>query len=506
MDVDWGKRKGLFYDANSLCIQFSEAGGVRGFVTGGVLFVHNSVNGCDFVPEWTRQYVREGDDQVHDFLKLDLNSYVVCGEYTLEGSGRSGFVSHLDNDSILWTILLRDSGVTEVFALDQLDANTIVFAGSGYRQEFGLKSVVGASSLDGQLLWLRFYNELNAWFAFDLRVTPDSTIAVAGGTPYAFSQQDAVVFKVDTAGTLLWSRAFGGVSSEHFEALEVLSTGEIVATGTGVDPTDFVQRLLVAKVTESGDSAWTRYVGSEPNVTGRSVTVVGDTLIAVAATYFRPDVRGQIQIVALDTNGFETWLEEFGTEYEDKVNDIEFDQYNSYLVFCGGKQTRFEATLNTAIGILDLNGNTVDSIVVEDSLRTYGLALSIDDSCVLYVGGHGWHSSLDRDREVFINRLFSDDMSGSASVPPVNEATLQASIFPNPFNSTIRISLETPLHSDVSVTLYDLLGREVDVIYRGRLSSSMISYVAPAGMASGVYFLRAAVGERAVVRKVVLLK
>ncbi len=78
--------------------------------------------------------------------------------------------------------------------------------------------------------------------------------------------------------------------------------------------------------------------------------------------------------------------------------------------------------------------------------------------------------------------------------------------FPNPFNSTLSISLDVPLHQDVTVSLYDLLGREVDVVYRGRLSSSTISYVAPAGLSSGVYFLRAAAGERSVLGKVVLLK
>ncbi|MCB1060425.1 MAG: T9SS type A sorting domain-containing protein, partial [Calditrichaeota bacterium] len=83
---------------------------------------------------------------------------------------------------------------------------------------------------------------------------------------------------------------------------------------------------------------------------------------------------------------------------------------------------------------------------------------------------------------------------------------LSLSVFPNPFNSTLRISLDAPLHSDVSVTLYDLLGREVDVIYRGRLSSNTISYAAPAELASGVYFVRASAGKIGTTQKVVLLK
>ncbi|MBL0063044.1 MAG: T9SS type A sorting domain-containing protein [bacterium] len=66
--------------------------------------------------------------------------------------------------------------------------------------------------------------------------------------------------------------------------------------------------------------------------------------------------------------------------------------------------------------------------------------------------------------------------------------------------------MDVPLHRDVTLSLYDLLGREVDVVYRGRLSSSTISYVAPTAMASGVYFLRGVSGERSVLKKVVLLK
>ncbi len=81
------------------------------------------------------------------------------------------------------------------------------------------------------------------------------------------------------------------------------------------------------------------------------------------------------------------------------------------------------------------------------------------------------------------------------------------STYPNPFNATLSISLTVPPHQETTVTLYDLLGREVDEIYRGRLTNSTISYRAPAGLASGIYFVRATgEGTGAVMRKVVLLK
>ncbi|MBL0061241.1 MAG: T9SS type A sorting domain-containing protein [bacterium] len=101
--------------------------------------------------------------------------------------------------------------------------------------------------------------------------------------------------------------------------------------------------------------------------------------------------------------------------------------------------------------------------------------------------------------------LFVGTIQAGGSTPTiVNKFSLSA--FPNPFNSTLSISLDVPLHRDVTLGLYDLLGREVDVVYRGRLSSSTVSYVAPAAMASGVYFLRASANSQSVLGKVVLLK
>ncbi|MBL0063313.1 MAG: T9SS type A sorting domain-containing protein [bacterium] len=89
---------------------------------------------------------------------------------------------------------------------------------------------------------------------------------------------------------------------------------------------------------------------------------------------------------------------------------------------------------------------------------------------------------------------------------PIVPQEFSLSVFPNPFNSTLSISLDVPLHQEVTLSLYDLLGREVDVVYRGRLSSQTISYVAPAALSSGVYFLRASANSQSVLGKVVLLK
>jgi len=93
----------------------------------------------------------------------------------------------------------------------------------------------------------------------------------------------------------------------------------------------------------------------------------------------------------------------------------------------------------------------------------------------------------------------------SANSPPV-PTEFSFSAYPNPFNSTLNISLSLPLYQEVKITLYDLLGREVDMIHRGRLDNTTLSYTTPPTLASGIYFLRAATTSQTQMQKVVLLK
>ncbi len=89
---------------------------------------------------------------------------------------------------------------------------------------------------------------------------------------------------------------------------------------------------------------------------------------------------------------------------------------------------------------------------------------------------------------------------------PIIPEKFSLRVFPNPFNSTLSISLNVPLHQELSLTLYDLLGREVEVIHHGRLNSPTLSYTAPPTLASGIYFLRASTQTTSAIQKIALLK
>lgn len=89
--------------------------------------------------------------------------------------------------------------------------------------------------------------------------------------------------------------------------------------------------------------------------------------------------------------------------------------------------------------------------------------------------------------------------------PPSDFASLDN--FPNPFNLSTEVHFNTLKDGEVSIEVYDLLGRRADVIFEGFRPAGSHRLVWDAeSLASGVYFLRLSAGEEIRTKRVTLLK
>jgi hypothetical protein len=79
-------------------------------------------------------------------------------------------------------------------------------------------------------------------------------------------------------------------------------------------------------------------------------------------------------------------------------------------------------------------------------------------------------------------------------------------LYPNPFNSEIRIAIGGFTRDDFSLRLFDLLGRERATLHRGPLTGGRLSFTAPPALANGVYFVVASDRNFTETRKAILLK
>ena len=79
--------------------------------------------------------------------------------------------------------------------------------------------------------------------------------------------------------------------------------------------------------------------------------------------------------------------------------------------------------------------------------------------------------------------------------------------YPNPFNPTTTFSFSIPQSSTVTLTVIDLLGRELAMIVNERLpAGSYTRQWNAAGLSSGVYFYRLNAGDYVETRKLLLIR
>jgi hypothetical protein len=79
--------------------------------------------------------------------------------------------------------------------------------------------------------------------------------------------------------------------------------------------------------------------------------------------------------------------------------------------------------------------------------------------------------------------------------------------FPNPFNPSTTIKYELPSGSHVTLSVYDMLGREVSVLVNERRDAGVHEVKFDAsGLSSGVYFYRLTAGSFVQTRKLLLLR
>lgn len=92
-----------------------------------------------------------------------------------------------------------------------------------------------------------------------------------------------------------------------------------------------------------------------------------------------------------------------------------------------------------------------------------------------------------------------------------SEITLEQN-YPNPFNPTTAIQFSLPVRSEVSLSIYNLLGQEVKTLHTGELPAGTHTRIwdgtneANSGVASGIYFYRLTYDDQSTTKKMTLVR
>jgi hypothetical protein len=290
-------------------------------------------------------------------------------------------------------------------------------------------------------------------------------IPVTNGGTDLFAGTDSVGVVLSTDDGESWTPLNTGLTDTTVRSLAVVDTSLFAGTGSGVF------------LSTNRGMTWVPVSTGLTDSTVQCFAVSGSTLFAgtEAGGVFRTTDRGASWTAV--NNGFTN-------------PDVKCMEAQGTRIFAAGAKR----------GAVFLSENSGDTWTMVDTGMIYLQipALEASDS-TLFAGTRGagvWRRPL---REMV---TAVDDAPAGV---PLSFALEQN--YPNPFNPSSTITFELPRSSDVKLSVFDLLGREISVLVNERREAGVHQVKFDgSGLASGVYFYRLKAGEIVATKRSILVR
>jgi hypothetical protein len=409
---------------------------------------------------WTRKYWVVGHHVGYSVQQTSDGGYVIAGYTRSSAKGHDICLLKTDeNGDFDWQKTYGDSGDDRGHWVEEI-------LGGGYMVVGQVSSNDGADTdvclmktdVNGDTVWTRSYGGGGFDTGWSGQQTPDSGYIIAGYTDsFGAGGSDVYLIKTDKNGEIVWTRTYGGVGTEHgYCVRQTLDGGYIVAGDVNVFPA-YKTDVYLVKTYANGDVDWTGQYGGAEDDFGRSVqqTSEGGYVVAGFTESFGPGHTG-LYVARTNSAGDSIWTRAYGGSGIDQGYSI----------------------LETPRG----------EYVIAGCTSSFG-------------AGHF---------DVYLVKTMQDG-SGIGDGGPPRELSLNLTAIPNPSGAGTTITFHLPNAQQIRVAVYDILGREIEVLVDTRENAGEHSVhwdgtdSGDRVMAPGIYLVRLETRRDVINRKVVLV-
>ena len=325
---------------------------------------------------------------------------------------------------------------------------------TGYTESFGAglwDVYVIRTNASGDTLWTRTYGGRSTDYGLEVQQTADGGYIIAGSTrSFGAGGWDVYLIKTDARGDTLWTRTFGGTAYDRAYSIQQTADSGYIMTGYTESFGAGSWDVYVIRTDSSGDTVWMRTFGGVNRDDSYSVQQTTDAgcVIAGYATSFGAGAE-DVYFIKTDATGGTLWTRTFGGAGDNVGYSVQQTPDGGYIVA--------GSTSSSGAGGVDVY------LIKTDALGRLAVA--------------------------------------EPKTSPTHASTFSLSCEPNPSSgtTTIRLSPFALRHSPLTLRMYDSQGR---VVLTRQVSTSSFP-LSTSDLASGAYFIRCdAAGEHATARVV----
>ena len=362
------------------------------------------------------------------------------------------------------------------------------------------------TNMDGDTIWTRTFGGSSTEFGFSVQQTSDSGYIIAGWTnSYGSGNADVYLIKTDDFGIEQWSKTFGGSGGDL--GLCVQQTGDggyIIAGYTGSYGAGSADVYLI-KTDEYGNESWSQTFGGNDSDWGWCVQQTTDGgYIITGHTYSYGAGLSDSYLIKTDSSGNQQWSQTFGGSSWDNGSSVQQTIDGGYII-AGSTSSYGAGSSNVYLIKTDSSGNQQWSQTFGGSSTDGGLSVQQTSD-----GGYiisGWTSYSCDWIVVYLIRLESELSVEDLCEPcrPYQFALHKA--YPNPFNPETNLTFDLPHAGEISLIIYDIAGREIVRLIDGfQPAGTHETTFDASNLPSGIYFARLTASSFHQTRKLLLIK
>lgn len=469
-------------------------------------------------PIWNRTYNGLGNnwDVVNSLVIDDFGNAYVTGYSRWSNAGDDCVTVKYDSSGNLKWVKVYDFGgnLSDRGRIVMVDNNQNVYvAGESYYSEQNMDYLLIKYDSLGTQKWVRrFRGDWYNNYLKDMVLDKSGNIYVTGNYFKLGIGMVGMTIKYTPNGDSLWSRGYNYNSfSNDLLSIAVDSIGNVCVTGSAYDNVNNNTTLITLKYDSLGVLLWAKsYQNNTTSFTDYGSCIGVDkynNIYVTGYTAVGPDNVSNRDYLTIryKPNGDTSWVRKYngpGNNF-DTPYKLTIDRQGNVFVtgasYGGGLADYFTISYDTL-------GNVIWSNRYNGTANGYDDAryVALDNAQNLYITGDASETVTGRD-------LVTIKYSKNVGIQNINENIPDNYVmfqnYPNPFNPSTTIKFELPKTTDVKVAVYDITGKELEVLVNEKLQTGTYQTTWNGERySSGVYFYKIQTDDFVQTKRMVLIK
>lgn len=282
------------------------------------------------VGEWGKIFGSTGIDKGYSVVQTSDSGYVIVGFTNSYGAGAFDiWAIKTDKDgNTEWNYPYGGAQTDYGYSIDNAQNDGFIIVGS--TKSFGAGGydvyLVRTTSF-GVVVWTKTFGYGFFEEGRSVQYTSDGGYIIAGTRGTIYNGLDIWLIKTDSLGNQLWSKTFGGDSTEYGYSVKQTTDGGYIVAGY-TESFSASDDIWLIKTDSLGNEEWNSVLGGNGEQQGYSVAQTPDGgYIVVGETY-----QVDLLIIRTDDQGNEVWTKQMGGSGIDRGSSVAVTADAGYII------------------------------------------------------------------------------------------------------------------------------------------------------------------------------